>query len=258
MKFLEILYCILLGICNLIILVRIIILGRSNALVQDILTGTIKRATFFGLLLTIIGVIAYHTIEFRPDIKNPLIWIIVFGIPFLLAIIVRMSVPRGWKNLQSGKKIWQKLPLEYNRYGVINENAYNFQSNQNIQLAENLIKRAIDESPTKTDRAIAYQELGLLYRAINKFDQARNEYEKSLNLLNELGGSSSKDRKILSTCRDVLFRIAELDHALGNYKNAKNNYSVVLQLDKLLKHDDPIGENTTRILLNQIDRKLEN
>ena len=144
--------------------------------------------------------------------------------------------------------------------GSIDPNAANAAAHPKVTSAAALIRAAIDGAPgSNTDpiratanAAIAWQELGLLHRAINEFDDARRCFEKSLTLLDRVSQSDSRHSRILHAKRETFFRLAELDHVLGNHANARRGYEKSLQIDDLLGHDDPVGEHTTRELLGRL------
>lgn len=92
----------------------------------------------------------------------------------------------------------------------------------------------------------------MLHRATNDFDEARRCLDESLSILDGVGQSNSRNPRILHARRETLFRLAELEHVLGNHANARLGYEESLQIDDLLGHDDPVGENTTRELLGRL------
>jgi tetratricopeptide (TPR) repeat protein len=169
----------------------------------------------------------------------------------------------GWSSLQRSKTLWQGLPdlTPYLWYGKINPRAATFQSYPQIQTAKRLIQKAIEYAPTsnyeppqaRVNEAIAFQELGLLHRALNEFQDASNAYQKSLEILKSLGGMSSNNTEVLAAYRETIFRLAELDHTLGNYEGAKAGYRESLQVDAVLGHNDPSGELYARKLLKQLE-----
>jgi tetratricopeptide (TPR) repeat protein len=259
MKMSDILYCSLLGLCNYVILKEVLTNGLLRILSQGFANPRVRRAVFLGLLITVAGGIAHRTADFNPDIKSAFNWCLVFVLPFALALIFRGKLDRGWSNLEKGKALWQSLPIKL-PMGEIDPAAIQFRNHPKVLSAATLIRGAIDHAPSsnrdairaEANAAIAWQELGLLYRAINEFDEASNCFERSLHIIDSVPGSESNNTRILYARRDTLFRLAELNHVRGNHEKALDGYRASLAVDDLLGHDDPVGENTTRELVRKL------
>lgn len=177
----------------------------------------------------------------------------------------RTSTDTGWSALERSKELWQLgsdlAPAEW--YGRINPKATTYRASPRICKAKALLRSAIDHAPAsnqdtiqaKINEAVAVRELGLLHRAINEFEEAREAYNKSLHILDGLGGITSTSRDVLSAYRETVFRIGELSHALGNYNAAAEKYNESLKVDDILGHDDLSGEQYTSALLQQIQNR---
>jgi tetratricopeptide (TPR) repeat protein len=251
-------YCVLLGACNFLIFRVIFTLGLKQALIENIQNASIRVGAFAGIVITFVGGVAHRTVGFDPDVSDPWAWVLVFGVPLILAFLSRQSLDPGWSNLQRGKALWQSLiPLPM---GSIDPDGAQYSNHPKVESAIALINEAIEGArssnidPTKAtaNAAIAWQELGLLYRGINDFDEARRCFDKSLNVLNAVSQIESDNPRILQARRETLFRLAELEHVLGNHDKARLGYEESLQIDNVLGHDDPIGESTTRDLLSRL------
>jgi len=196
-------YCALLGVCNFLILRVVLTLGLKQSLVENIRNPAIRVGAFAGIVITLGGGIAHRTAGFDPDVRDPWAWVLVFGVPLVAAFLSRPSLDPGWSSLQRGKALWQSVvrpPL-----GSIDPNAAKFATHPKVTSAEVLIRAAVEAAPqSNTDpiratanAAIAWQELGLLHRATNSLDDARRCFDKSLNVLDEVNRSDSRDPRIL-------------------------------------------------------------
>lgn len=246
-------YCILLGMCNFLILRVLITFGVKHALIQGFRNPEIRLGVFGGAVITLIGGIAHRTSGFNPDVRDLWAWVIVFGIPVVLGFASRAALDPGWTSLQRGKALWQGvIPVPV---GTVNPAATSFRSHPKIVEARDLIQAAIARAPdsnfksvaAKANAAIAWCELGLLHRATNDFEEARRCYDKSLTLC-----STNISQQVLVAKRETLFRRAEVDHVTGFRDSARARYEESLELDAQLGHDDPMGEAVTQDLLNRL------
>lgn len=261
MTYSDILYCSLLGICNFIILRELRLFGIRQVLMQGFNNPRIRIAVFLGMLFTILGGIAHRTLDFNPDMRSPLNWSLVFIIPLLLALLHKSKLDPGWKALEEGKALWKSMypNLRY-QDGVIYQETSQYTNHPHVNRSKELISQAIKSAPESNveslhaaaNKAIAYQELGLLHRVVNEFKEAEGNYLESIAILDSVGGTTSRNRSVLSAYRDTLFRLGELCHVQNEYQKAREYYEKSLKLDEQLGHDDPRGEQATRELLNRI------
>ncbi|MDR0332404.1 MAG: tetratricopeptide repeat protein [Dysgonamonadaceae bacterium] len=258
MNTLSYLYCSLIGICNFIILREIFIYRR--------ITPKVMTIAFLGAVVTLIGAIMQRREILVLDVHNPWLWIIGAGIPIVLALpFLNSREKTGAEILNKGKACWQRLISVPS--GKIDPKSSAFQTHPKILEAKDLIRKSIDlaqdSSPDEvladTNAAVSWTELGLLHRSINEFEEARSCFEKSLEKcdgkpLAYIGYGALEKRHLsaLIACRETLFRLAELDHVMGNTEQARIRYDQSLEIDVALGHDDPIGETTTRNLRNQL------
>ena len=61
-----------------------------------------------------------------------------------------------------------------------------------------------------SNKALAFQALGLLHRSVNAFDQASSAYESALQTLDKHGGANSTNRRVLSAYRETCFSLLRL------------------------------------------------
>jgi len=252
-------YCILIGVCNLLIFRECWALGVREAVVQNIKNPRIRLGASAGLAITLIGGVAHRTAGFTVDVGNPWAWVIAMGFPLLAAYPFRTKLDPGWVALQKGKAAWQRLPITVDP-GTIDPGNAQYRSHPSVAAAKKLIQAAIDQAPrsntdpivARANAAIARQELGLLCRAINDLDEARRHLEASLAELDRLTPGDSRHPRVLESRRDALFRLGELAHVTGDHRSAKRRYTESLEIDALLGHDDSLGENITKDLLRRL------
>ena len=259
MNTLSYIYCGLIGICNFIIFREIFTYRR--------ITSKMMTIVFLGAVITLIGTIMQRWEILILDVHNSWLWIIGAGIPIVLALLSRNSgANTGSEILNRGKACWQRLISP--PCGKIDTKSSTFQTHPKIIEAKELIRKSIDLAQDSNSNkiladanaAVAWQELGLLHRAINDFEEARCCFEKSLE---KCGGDPLTYQnlghpivqgypRVLGARRETLFRLAELEHVMGNTEQALIRYDQTLEIDEALGHDDPIGETTTKNLRNQL------
>ena len=257
----DIVYVSLVGIFNFLLLREFFTYGLGRPV--------LLRYATLGALVYLAGGIAHRVAHFNPDFGNLFNWLIAVIIPVVLALpsIFGNIGNRGWRSLERGKSLWKSclwnaLGSDFAfRNGIIQEGASQLVTSPDIIKAKTLITAAINEAAQSNshsmdvlaNRAIAWQELGLLHRAVNEFDKAQESYDQSIRALDDAGGSDSNNTRILSAYRDTTFRIGELNQVRGNHAEARKWYQLSLSIDEKQGHKDPIGEQATRTLLGQLD-----
>jgi tetratricopeptide (TPR) repeat protein len=114
----------------------------------------------------------------------------------------------GRSKLEEGKGCWQSLGLYAEpvfQFGVANMDVSRFRAHAQVARAVRLIQEAIDlidestsdSADAMSNKALAFQELGLLYRATNDFEKAASAYGSALKLLERYGGKNSPNTKNL-------------------------------------------------------------
>ncbi len=89
--------------------------------------------------------------------------------------------------------------------------------------------------------ATAYEEMGLLLRMMNRFDEADDAFEKSLSIVEELLGESSSNQAYLALQSLSCFRRAEALHARGGEtQQARALYQQSLAIDRRLGNDSDV------------------
>ena len=130
------------------------------------------------------------------------------------------------------------------------------QEGDNILLWARVRKKEAIRRPILRNRinaAIGYQQLGLLYRIQERWDDAIDALHKSQNMSKELNSEYPEDKEILMALGTAIFRLGEIDHAQGRYKEAKRKYKESLEIDKKLDNEE--GIRTINILLDQIEKE---
>ncbi len=236
--------------------------------------SNLKFALYFLMTVLLMGIL-FHYFFNMPAPKNDwLTWLIV-SLPFVCTLFAneftlrsdeiisgKRKIDSGLKKLEEAKILWQDIIKPSTQsYGSINENAGTFSRHPSVLEAELLIKECIASAPSSTpdcrrnmaNLAIAYQELGFLYRSTNQFQKA----EESLLKMGEFFDSINQGNihpQLLYAQREICFRLGELYHALDRRKDAIWFYKKTLDLDEKLGHDRPEAESLTRSLLKKIQR----
>lgn len=98
--------------------------------------------------------------------------------------------------------------------------------------------------------AVAYEELGFLYRMMGLFNKAKTELQTSMEMVEELLGKDSTNKSYLALKSLVIFRLAEIAHVQDNLQEAKTGYEKSLVMDQTAGNQEGIDTNT--ILLQQL------
>lgn len=100
--------------------------------------------------------------------------------------------------------------------------------------------------------AVGHEEMALLYRMMDMFDEAREALQKSMELTEQLLGNEPESQNYLKLKSLVIFRLAEIDHIQGSLEAAKTGYKKSLEIDQ--RFQDQEGIQTTTHLLEKIQR----
>ena len=80
--------------------------------------------------------------------------------------------------------------------------------------------------------AVAYEEMALLLRMMNKFVEAKESLSKAEKIINDLLEDEPDKKEYLGTKSLIIFRKGELAHTLGNRAEASNFYRESLAIDR--------------------------
>lgn len=95
--------------------------------------------------------------------------------------------------------------------------------------------------------AVAYEEMALLYRMMNLFDEAKDALSESKKIVGELLERQPRNMEYLKLMSLIIFRKAEIDHITGQKQAAREGYEESLKIDTGLSDKEGI-ETTTRLL----------
>lgn len=127
-----------------------------------------------------------------------------------------------------------------------------------------LLKKAIlaqqkygDVPRAKLNIAIAYGEMGFLYRMMNMWEEAKEALNKSLIILNELKQNLKEYhplvKEVNSSLSLIIFRLGEIDHVNGRFDMAIKRYRESIAIDKEIGDKESI--KITESLLNELQSK---
>jgi tetratricopeptide (TPR) repeat protein len=87
---------------------------------------------------------------------------------------------------------------------------------------------------------VAHEELALLYRMMNCFDEALLELQEALKIAEDLLENNPDHREYLALKSLAIFRQAEIYHCQGSRMKAKELYQVSLAIDRTLNNEEGI------------------
>jgi tetratricopeptide (TPR) repeat protein len=265
MRFAEVIWCCLLGLCNFVILRDIFTYGLRRVILRRF--HRILPPAFLGIIIWFVGGIAHRLAGFHPDIASLLNWCLALVFPTLAALVLKPRRAPGHSILERAKALWQDgIPELTYRDGVICEASSQFANHPKVIEARRLIQNAIECASGSqvqprfakvmiASQAIALQELGLLHRVVNQFGEAKAAFVRGQQLLDQNGGDSCDDKELLTAYREILFRLGELSYVRWERSEAREFFRRSLALDARLGHDDPVGERQTNDLLNTLDKE---
>lgn len=102
----------------------------------------------------------------------------------------------------------------------------------------------------KYNVVVGYEELALLYRMMNMFDEAARALKDGMKVVDELLSKTPNYSEYLTLRSLILFRMAELNHVQGNLEQARKGYEESLAIDRELGNEE--GIRTVEELLKQI------
>jgi len=230
------------------------------------LQGLNNKKIFIGLLCGIIsGVIdgiAYRKIGFIPNIK--LLIVINTLWPFLLISFMRKLMPPGQFEFNKARERINFWMRSYYLPGKILKKGDRLKRFSRAKETIELLKKAIlaqqkygDIPRAKLNIAIAYGEMGLLYRMMNMWEEAKEVLNESLTILNELNQKLKEHhllaKEVKSSLSLIIFRLGEIDHANGRFDIAIRRYRESIAIDKEIGDEESI--KITELLLNELQSK---
>ena len=93
----------------------------------------------------------------------------------------------------------------------------------------------------KVNIATAYEEKALLLRMMNYFEEARAALFEASKIIDAFQENLKKDRRCLTLRSLILFREAEIAHALGEKTKAKDLYQKSLEIDLSIGNEKETG-----------------
>jgi len=102
----------------------------------------------------------------------------------------------------------------------------------------------------KSNIAITYAEIALLYRMMNLFNEAIAALDEAKKIIKELIEKDPTNNEYLSNLSLINFRRSEIYHAQGNKIKAREGYKECISLDEKLKDKD--GAKICKELLQKI------
>ncbi|MFA5051799.1 MAG: tetratricopeptide repeat protein [Patescibacteria group bacterium] len=99
--------------------------------------------------------------------------------------------------------------------------------------------------------AIAYEEMGLLLRMMNRFADAQEAYEMARGVTNGLLEDEPNNQEYLSLLSLIAFRQAEAYHAQGSHALAREHYNEALAIDR------KTGQSQDRQLIGNLLAQLK-
>lgn len=189
---------------------------------------------FIGVGTVIAGGIAYRISGFNP--VNPYAIAAVLAVPILMIFVVRMTMPAGQRKFDAAKtrmNFWMSTKYEPGRVLKEGDELREFPRAQETVLMFQEAIAPYERNTSLRERlntAIGYQELGMLYRLMNMWEEAGRSFEKSFTILEELKENYPNNTEIQVGLSMVFFRSGEMNHTCGNFTKATQDYEESLQL----------------------------
>jgi len=217
------------GIGNLLIMIEWAKKGYWEVGLEGPRNKRVMVGWIIGVSTIAIGGIAYRLTGFNPINKYAIA--LVYAIPILIVFFVRISMPAGQRQFYVAKtrmNFW--MNPHYYQPGKILRAGNDLQKFSRAQQTAKLFQEAI--LPYRADTsfrgrlnlAIGYEELGMMYRLMNMWKDAKDSYEKSLSTFGGLINDYPNSAEVHAGLSMILFRKAELAHAQGNFSEAVEGY----------------------------------
>ncbi|MFH1575748.1 MAG: tetratricopeptide repeat protein [Candidatus Nealsonbacteria bacterium] len=249
----EILFYVLIGIANLIIATEWAKYGIWEIGIQRPLNKRVIVSMIIGIGTFFIGSVMHKFANFNPTSR--LAVGLVLGIPFCWIFIYRnLFLTAGFYDFNRAKirtNYWRVMNFDHGK--ILTEIGEGLKDSFLAQNTVKMFKRSIAAQLDSSDKnrnykeniGVAYAELAVLYRMMNLFEEAGQSLERGMEMVEELLEKNSGDQNYLAEKSMILFRRAELNHAQGNLKQAKQDYQASLVIDKKLNDEEGIITNET-------------
>ncbi|MFH1643187.1 MAG: tetratricopeptide repeat protein [Patescibacteria group bacterium] len=232
----EILFYLGIGIGNLLISIEWAKKGFLETSIDGIRNKNAMLGWFIVVSTFIIGGITHRLTGFNPTSIYGIVLVSVG--PLLIACVVRKIMPPGQQKFNAAKtrmNFW--MQPNYYQPGKILKKGSELDGFLWAQQTIDMFLEAVIPHKTATsligrlNLAICYEELGMMYRLMNKWKEAEASYEKSLLLSRKLL-EDYPNTTIVHICLSMaLFRKAEMNHALSNFEEAVNGYQESIEAD---------------------------
>lgn len=249
-------------ICNLVIFIEWGKYGFWGTAIQQPRNHKAYGAAFIGCLVFLLSGLLqkYGNIQFRfltQDNFWPMTGILL-GIPVTVFLLLRLIMPAGvfdynravirttfWtgRHYQPGRSLPEVAEMLRN-FPLAQRTLHFFKRSIKAQergtkmVVNNYAQERIDTfrqvTPfNKKNIATAYEEMALLYRMMNLFDEAHDALRKSETVIEGLLRSDPDNKDYLKTKSLIIFRIAEAYQAQGvNIPEARRIYQECLVIDE--------------------------
>lgn len=205
-----------------------------------------KRAFRSGFVAIVIYGIYLVIINYVPNVT--FLIICVFSVPFIFGVIYRYFImPPGlaeymrashktfhWRKSYYIAGVRESSPAQYLGQDPLVQVAID-QFNQSVKLQEEI---ATDRG--RINIATIYQEMSLLYRMIDKLDDAKEVALKGEKIAQSLCSKFPGNIECLALHEVLIFRIAEVYHLQGNKIEALNYYRQSLDMCYIVNNQDDI------------------
>lgn len=230
----EILFYVGIGIGNLLIAIEWAKKGFWEVGIERPINQRAMLGWCIGIGTIFAGGIAHRINGFNPI--NPYAIAVVLGIPFLMIFVIRVAMPPGQRKFDAAKtrmNFWMATRYEPGQILKRGDELREFpQAQKTVQMfREAIVPYERDTSLRgRLNAAIGYQELGMLYRLMNAWEEASRFFKKSYIMLEELNRNYPNNIEVQAGLSMVFFRLGEINHACGNFNKAVQDYEESLRL----------------------------
>lgn len=280
MTIMEIAFYIGIGIGNILIVTEVAKYGLLEIGIQRPINSRVILGLYIGTATFFIGGVMHKISGFNPENKYAIA--LVIGVPIFLLLVYRYTLlPPGLYDFNRARIRTNYWMLTSYRPGkILEEQGSNLKEFAWAKGAIRMFRKAIEaQSKGNTTRividdqevpwyeddgnttrivtdenrfnvAVAHAELALLYRMMNKFDEAEDALKAGMKITEELLRKEPEKFEYLYLQNQIFFRMAELNHVQGKLEQAKKGYEESLTITKKLGNVE--GVQTIEELLKDI------